>query len=66
MVLACFKFEKSALSAEGCHKLTDHSAELFAEGPTVIKGTLMPDFQAYTRPRIFFLKPMSPQNTGRQ
>jgi hypothetical protein len=36
------------------------------ERPTVRKGTLMPDFQANTRPRIFFKKAISPQDTGRQ
>jgi hypothetical protein len=40
------------LSAEGCHTLP----ELFAgqEGPTDCKGTLRPDFQAFTRHIIFF------------
>jgi hypothetical protein len=49
------------ISAEGCHTLSDHSVELFAgqEGPKGSKGTLRPNFQANTRPRIF-LKPMSP------
>ncbi len=35
------------------------------ERPKCRKGTLRPDFQAKTRPRTF-LKPMSPQDTGRQ
>jgi hypothetical protein len=33
------------------------------ERPKGSKGTLRPDFQANTRPRIF-KKPMSPQDTG--
>jgi hypothetical protein len=32
------------------------------EGPKGSKGTLRPDFQANTRPRMFFLKPVSPYN----
>ncbi len=36
------------------------------ERPTGRKGTLRLDFQANTRPRIFILKPKSPQDTGRQ
>ncbi len=44
------------LSAEGCHTLPDHSAELFAEdGPKGSKGTLRHDFQANTRATIFFI-----------
>ncbi len=36
------------------------------ERPKGRKGTLSHDFQANTRPRIFFKKPMSPQDTGSQ
>jgi hypothetical protein len=36
------------------------------ERPKGRKGTLRPDFQASTRPRIFVKKPMSPQDTRRQ
>ncbi len=35
------------------------------KGPKGSEGTLRPDFQAYARPWIF-LKPMSPQDTGRK
>jgi hypothetical protein len=57
------------LSAEGCHTRPDHSAEKFCRGqehPNGSKGTLRPDFQAITRTRIFFTKPISPQDTGWQ
>jgi hypothetical protein len=36
------------------------------ERPKGRKGTLRPDLQANTRPRIFFFKPMSQQDPGRQ
>ncbi len=36
------------------------------EQPKGRKGTLRPDFQANNRPRMFYKKPMSPQDSGRQ
>jgi hypothetical protein len=36
------------------------------ERPKIRKDTLRPDFQSNTRPRIFFKKPMSPQDPERQ
>ncbi len=36
------------------------------ERPKCRKGTLRPDFQANTRPSIFFKTPMSPQDAKRQ
>ncbi len=59
--------KRPLLSAEGCHTRPDHSAEYCRgqERTKGRKGSLMPDFQANTRPRIF-KKPMSPQDTGTQ
>ena len=47
-------------------QIIQHNSLQRAEHPKGRKGTLRPDFQANTRSRIFFKKPMSPENTGRQ
>jgi hypothetical protein len=43
-----------------------HHKSLQKKCPNGSKGTLRPDLQANTRPRIFLKKTMSPQDTGRQ
>jgi hypothetical protein len=52
------------LSAVTPYQITQQN--LFVEGPKSSKGTLRPNFQAFTRHMIFFLKTMSSQDTGIQ
>ncbi len=48
------------------NQITQQNSCKGKETPKGRKGTLGPDFQANTRPRNLFLKPMSPQDTWRQ
>ncbi len=61
--------QKAIIICRGLSHPTRSLSRIFCRGqerPKGRKGTLRPDFQANTRLRIFFLKPMSPQDTGRQ
>ncbi len=59
--------QKSVIICSGLSQPTRSLSRIVyrQEGPTGNKGTLRPDFQAKTRSRLF-LKPMSPQETGRR
>ena len=49
--------QRPVLSAAVCHTWPDHSPKVVSrgqEGPKGSKGTLRPDFQAYTWPMLFY------------